>query len=155
MATLTPKKTKPQTTSPAKRRGGAHSKKSGPPKQSTTKRGKGKATLDKAAIKDIVEEIRNLQHDVSAGKLQVIEARIKIGARLNQLKQSVAHGEWEKVLDELRYDQRISQKLMRLASEEFDVKIRNIEPLLRHQLPIDIAKLDLLNRLTQEHCRRA
>ena len=105
---------------------------------------------DTAKVKKICAGIVKLQKCESKSKLDIINYRVKIGDQLIQLKKHTKGGKWLKRLASLGYDERTAQRLMNLADGNFDDKIRDIDPDLAQRLPIDVVKLEQLDRLTSE-----
>ncbi len=103
---------------------------------------------DEDAVGKLVEEVRRLQKLECKNQLDIIRHRIAIGAVLVKLKAKAKHGTWTKRRDELGFDERSAQRLMKLSQSELAKQIRVNDPDLTRWLPTDVQKLDTLSQLS-------
>ena len=147
MAKTTTSRNVPKAATPGARDSAKANTNKSPPKRSNTKRATAKA--GDANVNKIVAKIRKLQDRECKHRRDIVQRQLEVGAELNILKETVPHGSWSKLRDGLGYEERMAQKLMKLAAEKFGDKIRDIEPDFARRLPTDLFKLDILNRLSK------
>jgi len=141
MDTLTsPTRRPPNAASPKKRRNASGGKNGG------------QAVAD-PDITTIVEKIEARQKTAMVRKGDSILDMVENGRDFSQLKAAAVHGEWEKSLKRLKYNERTAQRLMKLARSSLGEQIRTRCPDLREKLPGHLQSLIMLTKLNAEQLR--
>lgn len=108
-----------------------------------------------ATVPELMKLIRKLQVAESKGSGCVIGAREGIGAGLIKLKELAEHGEWAGYLADLRFNQRIAERLMAVSRSALGARIRSGGPNFAATLPLDLQALEALSRLPTRLLNRA
>ena len=103
---------------------------------------------DPRQIEKIVKKIQRLQGKEHKPKADLLRVKVEIGGALSDLKRATEHGGWTAARDEVGYNNRTAQRLMRVSGSWLGGEIRTQGTYLTKSLPIDLQKLDMLGRLS-------
>ena len=104
--------------------------------------------LGKSDPREIIKEIQRLQKEEHKSKANLLRVKVEIGDALIELKRATKHGDWKSARDEVGYNNRTAQRLMRLSGRWLGEEIRTQGTHLTKSLPVDLQKLDILGRLS-------